>query len=64
MRGCFLPHSERQDGYYDIIKPAGFETNKNFSDNDCMAAEFYKNVYLRNNFRHRILGNKKVSEKN
>ena len=48
---------------HDISKSADSQTKKNFSDNDCMTTEFYKNVYEMNNFRLRILQNKKVFEK-
>ena len=34
-----------------------------FSGNNCMTAEFYKNVYQMNDFSPRILENKKVFEK-
>ena len=40
-----------------------FPKHKNFSDSDCMTAELYKNVYQKNSFRLRMLGNT-VSEKN
>ena len=63
-RGCFLPHFGRQGVCHDINKSADSQTNKFFSDNDCMTAEFYKNVYQTNNFRLRILRNKKTLEKN
>ena len=49
---------------HDITKSAESQTNENLSDNNCMTVEFYKNVYQTNNSRLRILGNKKVFEKN
>ena len=42
---CFHPHFGRQGACYDITKPADSQTNKNFSENNCMTAEFYKNVH-------------------
>ena len=54
----FLPYFGRQGEFSDIAKSADFQTNKNFSDNDSMTVEFYKNFYQRNDVRLRILGNK------
>ena len=53
-RGCFLPQFGRQGACHDIAKSADSQTNTEFSDNDCMTAEFYKNVYQTNNFKLRI----------
>ena len=58
-----LPHFGRQGACHDITKSADSQTNINFSENDCIVAKFYKNVYQTNDFRLRILGNKKVFEK-
>ena len=64
-KGVFsLPHFGRQGACHDITKSADSQTNKNFSDNDCMTAEFCRKVYQRNDFRLTILGNNKVLEKN
>ena len=35
----------RQRACHDITKSADSQTNKNFLDNECMTAQFYKNVY-------------------
>ena len=63
----FSPHFGKWSACLDITKSAGSQTNKKSLDNDSMTAEIYKNfyqqTYLPNNFRLRILGNKKVLEK-
>ena len=59
-----LSHFGRQGACHDIAKSADSQTNINFSENDCKLQKFYKNVYQMNDFRLRILGNKKVFEKN
>ena len=53
----------RQSACHDITRWAVSQTSKIFSENDCMTAEFYKNIYQANNFRLKILGNKRVLEK-
>ena len=58
--GCFFLHFGRQSACHDITNSADSQINKSFSGNDCMTAEFYKNVYQANNFRLEILGNKRV----
>ena len=63
-RGCFFPHFGKHGVCHDITKSADSQTNKCFSDNDCVTAEFYRNVYQTNNSRLRILRNKKTLEKN
>ena len=62
-RGYFLLHFGRWGVSHDITKSADSQTNENFSDNDCMTVDFYKNVYQTDNSRLRISGNKKVFEK-
>ena len=50
---------------HDITKSTGFETNNKSSEHDNVTAEFCKNVYQKiyfNDFRLKILGNKKLSE--
>ena len=59
----FFHNFGRQGASHDITKSVDSQTNTNFSGNDCMTAEFYKNVYQRNDFRLRTLGNKRVLEK-
>ena len=63
----FSPHFGRRGACHDVTKSAGSQTNNKSSDNDNMTVEFYKKVYqktyLPNNFRLRILGNKKLLEK-
>lgn len=63
----FLPQFERWGDFHDFTISAGSQTNYTFSDNGTMTAEFYKHVYqktyLPNDFRPRILGNKKTLEK-
>ena len=39
---------------------ADSQTNKKFSDSECMTAEFCKSVYQAKNFKLKILGNKRV----
>ena len=60
----FSPHFGRRGASHDASKSAGSKTNDKSSDNDNMTAEFYKNVYQKtyppNDFRLRILGNKKA----
>ena len=63
FEGVFSSHFGRQGACHDITKSADSQTNKKFSDNDCMTAKFYKNLYQRNDFRLRNLGNKKALEK-
>ena len=58
----FSHHFGRLGAWHDITSSAGSQINNKFSDNDSMAEEFYKkykNTYVTNNFRLRILGNKK-----
>ena len=59
-------HFGRWNPCHDISKSAGSQRNDKPSDNDSMTADsmetFIKN-YLPNNFRLRILGNKKVLKK-
>ena len=63
----FSPHLGKWGACQDITKSVGSQTNNKSSDNDSMTAEICKNVYqqtyLPNDFRFRILGNKKVLEK-
>ena len=51
----------------DITKSAGSQASNKSSDNDSKTDESFKNIYqqtyLPNDFRLRILGNKKVLEK-
>ena len=61
--GCFLPYFGKHSACHDITKSADSQINKKISDNDCMAAEFYKKIYQSNDFRLRILGNKRVFDK-
>ena len=62
-----LPHFGRWCVCHEINISAGSQTNIKSSDNDSMTAEFYETVYqktyLPNNFRLKILGNKKVFQK-
>ena len=58
-----LPHFGRQGACHNITKSADFQTNINFSKNDCKLQKFFKNVYQTNEFRLRVLGNKIVFEK-
>ena len=48
---------------HDITKSADFHTNINLSENDCIIAEILQKRYQTNDFRLRILRNKKVFEK-